>query len=181
MNTKKIIEHFPENYEKMCYMEPFGGTGKILLTKAKSDQEVYNDFNENNFLLFQTLRDEPKELIFPNKIVKNKLLSKKMSERIKDVYILNQKPMFIIPCFNNENTLIFCDIPKKFPQEQYSKLVELLNNSFSKVIVTGNIIPKLFKEKKRENKNSIPPQIIKQSPPKWEKINSPCLILKNYK
>lgn len=49
---------FPLKYER--YIEPFGGSGAVLLGKTKADKfEVYNDFNHNLVNLFQCMRDRP--------------------------------------------------------------------------------------------------------------------------
>ena len=49
---------FPINYER--YIEPFGGSGAVLLGKAKPDKfEVYNDYNRNLVNLFRCMRDRP--------------------------------------------------------------------------------------------------------------------------
>lgn len=53
---------FPLNYER--YIEPFGGSGAVLLGKRKPDKfEVYNDYNHNLTNLFQCMRDRPAALI----------------------------------------------------------------------------------------------------------------------
>lgn len=53
---------FPLNYER--YIEPFGGSGAVLLGKKKPDKfEVYNDYNHNLTNLFQCMRDRPAALI----------------------------------------------------------------------------------------------------------------------
>ena len=67
MGNKTSILHilyalFPLNYER--YVEPFGGSGAVLLGKKKPDKfEVYNDFNHNLVNLFQCMRDRPVALI----------------------------------------------------------------------------------------------------------------------
>lgn len=47
--AKRVIEMIPPH---QCYVEPFGGSGAILLTKSRSKVEVYNDLNSQmvNFL-----------------------------------------------------------------------------------------------------------------------------------
>ena len=63
MENKTSILHilyalFPLNYER--YIEPFGGSGAVLLGKKKPDKfEVYNDFNHNLVNLFRCMRDRP--------------------------------------------------------------------------------------------------------------------------
>lgn len=55
----KIIPYFPPHF---TYVEPYGGSAAVLLHKAPSGAEVYNDINRelNNF--FTVLRTQPVEL-----------------------------------------------------------------------------------------------------------------------
>lgn len=60
---------FPLKYGR--YIEPFGGSGSVLLGKATPDKfEVYNDYNHNLVNLFRCMRERPlafiKELGFLN-------------------------------------------------------------------------------------------------------------------
>lgn len=49
---------FPQKYGR--YIEPFGGSGAVLLGKAVPDKfEVYNDYNQNLVNLFRCMRDRP--------------------------------------------------------------------------------------------------------------------------
>lgn len=53
---------FPLEYER--YIEPFGGSGAVLLGKEKPDKfEVYNDYNANLVNLFCCMRERPNALI----------------------------------------------------------------------------------------------------------------------
>lgn len=53
---------FPLSYGR--YIEPFGGSGAVLLGKAVPDKfEVYNDYNANLVNLFRCMRDRPMEFI----------------------------------------------------------------------------------------------------------------------
>lgn len=67
MGNKTSILHilyamFPLKYGR--YIEPFGGSGAVLLGKAKPDKfEVYNDFNHNLVNLFRCMRDRPMAFI----------------------------------------------------------------------------------------------------------------------
>lgn len=45
------------------YVEPFGGSGAVLLTKDKADIEVYNDLDASVVTFFRVLRSRPDELI----------------------------------------------------------------------------------------------------------------------
>lgn len=59
--AKWIIENFPKNYEKMIYVEVFGGAGWVLFKKKPSKVEIYNDKNELLVNLFRVLRDNLEE------------------------------------------------------------------------------------------------------------------------
>lgn len=63
-----IIEKFPEDYEKLRYIEPFVGNGLILLNKNKSQEEVAGDIDPNIISIWRIMRDENKN--FRNKISK---------------------------------------------------------------------------------------------------------------
>ena len=53
---------FPLNYER--YIEPFGGSGAVLLGKPAPDRfEVLNDYNRNLVNLYRCMRDRPVEFI----------------------------------------------------------------------------------------------------------------------
>ena len=56
-----IIDHFPDGYQDMVYVEPFGGAAWVLLNKEPSSSEVYNDIDENLVNLFRVVRDNPKK------------------------------------------------------------------------------------------------------------------------
>ena len=52
--SAKIVGYFPEH---QTYVEPFGGSGAVLLAKEPSKVEVYNDLNGELVNHFQVLRD----------------------------------------------------------------------------------------------------------------------------
>ncbi|MCX7911098.1 MAG: DNA adenine methylase [Endomicrobia bacterium] len=58
-----IIENFPENYQKMTYVEVFGGAGWVLTKKQPSTNEVYNDLDKNLYNIFYCLKYHRKELL----------------------------------------------------------------------------------------------------------------------
>lgn len=58
-----IVSKFPENYENMTYLEPFGGGLNVLFTKKKSVKEIINDKNKEILNIYKAVRDEPTELI----------------------------------------------------------------------------------------------------------------------
>lgn len=57
-----IILHFPEGYEKLCYLEPFAGSAAVFFNKKPSRVEAINDLDSNIVNLFRVLRDRPEEL-----------------------------------------------------------------------------------------------------------------------
>ena len=57
-----IYSRFPLQYDR--YIEPFGGSGAVLLGKEKPDKfEVYNDYNKNLVNLFRCMRERPMAFI----------------------------------------------------------------------------------------------------------------------
>lgn len=57
-----LYSKFPLHYNR--YIEPFGGSGAVLLGKEKPDPfEVYNDYNRDLVNLFNCIRDRPMALI----------------------------------------------------------------------------------------------------------------------
>jgi len=54
-----IIDHFPENYQLMNYIEPYVGGASIFLNKAPSVLEVINDVDLGIIQIYRAMRDEP--------------------------------------------------------------------------------------------------------------------------
>lgn len=57
-----IIDHFPANYEKMVYLEPFFGSGAVFFRKAPSAVETINGLDSDVVNLFAVIRDRPEQL-----------------------------------------------------------------------------------------------------------------------
>jgi len=58
-----ILSNFPEDYENMTYVEPYGGGANLLFCKNKSKFEVINDINFDLIDIFRAMRDDPSELV----------------------------------------------------------------------------------------------------------------------
>lgn len=57
-----IISHFPENYERMIYLEPFVGSGAVFFNKKPGTVETINDLDSDIVNLFLVLREHPEDL-----------------------------------------------------------------------------------------------------------------------
>lgn len=55
--ASKIVASMPSHD---TYVEVFGGTGAVLITKSKSKNEIYNDIDDNLVALFTVVRDPEK-------------------------------------------------------------------------------------------------------------------------
>ncbi len=53
--ANKILQHFPENYQTMNYIEPFCGSAALLFNKERSIVEIVNDLDQNIYSLFKVL------------------------------------------------------------------------------------------------------------------------------
>lgn len=58
--AKWIIGHFPDHE---CYVEPYGGSAAVLLQKARSWLEIYNDKDQQVVNFFRVLREQPDDLV----------------------------------------------------------------------------------------------------------------------
>ena len=50
---KRIAAHFPRH---KIYVEPFGGSGSVMLNKSPAQQEIYNELDVDLFTLFRVMR-----------------------------------------------------------------------------------------------------------------------------
>lgn len=53
----KIIDHFPDGYQLMNYIEPFAGSAALLFHKEISLVEIINDLDSNLVALYNTIRN----------------------------------------------------------------------------------------------------------------------------
>lgn len=58
-----VINHFPGNFRELHYIEPYGGSAGVLLRKAPSFYETYNDLDGRIVTFFRVLRERARELI----------------------------------------------------------------------------------------------------------------------
>lgn len=84
--SKWIINQFPPH---RCYVEPFGGSGAVLLRKPISAVEVYNDINELLINFFKCLKNDPKTLLSEIVFLP---YSRQLHDRIKEMTHTNVWP-----------------------------------------------------------------------------------------
>jgi len=58
-----IVDHFPNGYQEMTYLEPFFGSGSVFFHKERSTVETINDIDGEISNLFLQIRNNPDELI----------------------------------------------------------------------------------------------------------------------
>ena len=58
--AERIIDQFPVHYN--VYVEPYAGGASVLLRRAASEHEIYNDLDGEIFNLFKVLRNQRDEL-----------------------------------------------------------------------------------------------------------------------
>ena len=59
--AERIIDQFPTHYS--VYVEPYAGGASVLLRRAATEHEVYNDLDGEIFNLFKVLRNQRDELL----------------------------------------------------------------------------------------------------------------------
>lgn len=81
--SKWVIENFPENYEDMTYIEPYGGATNVLINKNKSLIEIFNDIDLSVVKIYQAIRDEPIEYL--KRLQKQKFNHETFSKAINQI------------------------------------------------------------------------------------------------
>lgn len=81
-----VLSHFPANYEKLNYIEPFCGSAVLFFAKYPSKWELINDADQALFCLFKAVRERPSKLF---NLLKNTLYSQ--NELIYSMDILSGK------------------------------------------------------------------------------------------
>ncbi|MDD3553232.1 MAG: DNA adenine methylase [Deltaproteobacteria bacterium] len=57
--ARRIIDMLPQH---VCYVEPFGGMGAVLLAKPKSDAEIWNDIDGGLAQVMRVVKYHPDAL-----------------------------------------------------------------------------------------------------------------------
>jgi len=62
--SKWIIDAFPQEYEKLSYIEPYCGGASVFMNKVPSNNiEIINDISASLMQIYRALRDEPELFI----------------------------------------------------------------------------------------------------------------------
>ena len=64
--ANKILNYFPNGYQKMDYVEPFCGSAAMLFHKEISPVEIINDIDNNIYSLFKVLINKEMFIEFKN-------------------------------------------------------------------------------------------------------------------
>lgn len=145
MGNKTSVLHilyalFPLCYER--YIEPFGGSGAVLLGKRKPDKfEVYNDYNHNLVNLFRCMKERPiafiKELGFLHlnsrddfKLIKHFFKKETFSNRFLNEELDLTK--IILPEVNAEEIIeLYTKSVNDYDLRRAVMFLKLLRNSYS--------------------------------------------------
>ncbi len=65
-----IIEHFPPDYEKLTYIEPFCGAANTLMNKNIASEEGINDLDPSIVTMLRVIRDQCEDFLEKLKKVK---------------------------------------------------------------------------------------------------------------
>jgi DNA adenine methylase len=131
-----IIEHFPPEYEKFTYVEPYAGAASVLLNKKPNDQEIINDIDINSIQIFRALRDEPGNFLGRLKRIKycestfNRMLSKNsfkdyMDEAVAKFVIRRMSRSGLGKSFDEESINSWDSIIEELP-----RISDRINNCF---------------------------------------------------
>ena len=132
-----ILEKFPEDYQKMRYVEPFVGNGSILLNKEKSIEEIAGDSDLNIVNLWKVIKDE-------YKVLKKRLDKVNYSEKaFNEIKISNEKEkeyskmaaieLCLRKMSKNENKQIFDSIDRKKANQSWKQTVDSLESISERV------------------------------------------------
>ena len=75
-----IINHFPENYESLKYIEPYVGNGSILLNKNPSVEECVSDSDDSVIEIWKMIKDE-------NRVIKSQLSKINYNNKNFDLFL----------------------------------------------------------------------------------------------
>jgi len=81
-----VIDHLPPH---TAYVEPFGGSGAVLLNKPRSTVEVFNDKDDDVVTFFRVVRQRPEELAEWCRMTP---FSEQLHDRWADTYFAGERP-----------------------------------------------------------------------------------------
>jgi DNA adenine methylase len=134
-----VIKHLPQDQKRLFYIEPYGGTGEVLLNKAPSSEEAFNDLDPDKVLLYRSIRDRTADLLKalekpppqaepPEGLDRVVWLLRdlrpragwvrhlnRLAERLGNVYVFNRTAMEVLKAFDDEDVVAFVD-PPPMPQ-----------------------------------------------------------------
>jgi DNA adenine methylase len=138
------------------YIEPFGGSGIVMLRRKSVAVETYNDLNKNLTNFFRILREHKDYLI--NELEKYNYSQNDLEESLNrlenkkyNTDLQNAVYFFISCCLTRPNTM-----PETSKESYFKSSIKSSNGNITKVCNTfNNRIEKLEKVKERFNKVQI--------------------------
>jgi len=136
---ESVMRCLPADQRHLFYIEPYGGTGEVLLNKAPSSEEAINDLDPDKVLLYRMVRDHTEALIQAleteppaEEIAEGAgrvawLLREqrpkagwaktvqRLADRLSDVYVFSRTALEVLRAFDDEDVVAFVD-PPPMPQ-----------------------------------------------------------------
>lgn len=131
------MSRLPRDQKHLFYIEPYGGSGEVLLNKEPSSEEALNDLDPDLILVYKAIRDQTADFLnaleqpaveSPEGLQRAAWLVRdhkpkggwaryvqRLAERLDSVYLFNRTAVEVLKAFDDEDVVAFVD-PPPMPQ-----------------------------------------------------------------